>query len=72
MPATNAKLRRRAARMVELAAGVDAEAAAAALAAAGGDVKVAVLIAADGVSPAAAAERLAAHGGNLRRARGEA
>jgi N-acetylmuramic acid 6-phosphate etherase len=71
MPATNAKLRRRAARMVELAAGVGTEAAEAALATAGGDVKAAVLIAAEGLSAAQAAERLAAHGGNLRRARGD-
>jgi N-acetylmuramic acid 6-phosphate etherase len=68
MPATNAKLRRRAARMVELAAGVAPEAAAAALAAAGGDTRVAVLVAAEGISAAQAAARLAEHGGSLRRA----
>jgi N-acetylmuramic acid 6-phosphate etherase len=67
MPATNAKLRARAARMVELAAGVPAEAAEAALAAADGDVKVAVLVA-RGRDPEAAKAALAAAGGNLRRA----
>jgi len=67
MPATNAKLRARAARMVELAAEVPAEAAVAALAAAAGDVKLAVLVARGrGVEEAKAA--LAAAGGNLRRA----
>lgn len=67
MPATNAKLRARAARMVELAAEVPAEAAAAALAAADGDVKVAVLVA-RGRDPEEAKTSLAAAGGNLRRA----
>lgn len=67
MPATNAKLRARAARMVELAAEVPAETAAAALAAAEGDVKLAVLVARGrGVEEAKAA--LAAAGGSLRRA----
>src|SRR6185436_7315185 len=67
MPATNAKLRARAARMVELAAEVPAYAAAAALSAADGDVKVAVLVAlGSGVDTAKAA--LAAAGGSLRRA----
>jgi N-acetylmuramic acid 6-phosphate etherase len=67
MPATNAKLRARAARMVELAAEVNAAAAAESLAAAGGEVKVAVLVARGrGVDDAKAA--LAAAGGSLRRA----
>lgn len=65
MPATNAKLRRRAAAMVELAAGVDADAAAAALEAAGGDVKRAVLVAARGLAPEEAERRLREAGGNL-------
>jgi N-acetylmuramic acid 6-phosphate etherase len=68
MPATNAKLRRRAARMVELIAGVAAEEATAALDAAGGNVKRAVLVAARGLTPEAAGERLEAVGGSLRRA----
>jgi len=71
MPATNEKLRRRAARMVELAAGVTAAEAEAALAAASGDVKVGVLVA-RGLTPEAAAAALAAAGGNLRRALGGA
>ncbi|HEV8241598.1 MAG TPA: N-acetylmuramic acid 6-phosphate etherase [Thermoanaerobaculia bacterium] len=67
MPATNAKLRARAARMVELAAEVSAEQAATALAAADGDVKVAVVVA-RGRSVEEARAALAAAGGNLRRA----
>ena len=70
MPATNAKLRRRAAAMVERIAGVDAETAAAALAAAGGDVKRAVLVAAQGIDAGEAGRRLEAAGGNLRKALG--
>jgi N-acetylmuramic acid 6-phosphate etherase len=71
MPATNAKLRRRAARMVELAAGVTREVAERALAAAGGDTKVAVLMAARELTAEAAAELLTAARGSLRRALGE-
>lgn len=67
MPATNAKLQSRAARMVELAAGVSPAAAEAALAAAGGAIKLAVLLA-RGSSVAQATAALAAAGGNLRRA----
>jgi N-acetylmuramic acid 6-phosphate etherase len=70
MPATNEKLRRRAARMVELAAEVTPEAAAAALESSGGDVKVAVLVA-SGREPAEAAAALEQAGGSLRRALGE-
>jgi len=65
MPATNAKLRARAARMVELAAEVPAAAAAAALQAAQGDVKVAVLLA-RGWDAAEAKAALDAAGGRLR------
>jgi N-acetylmuramic acid 6-phosphate etherase len=67
MPATNAKLRRRAAVMVELLAEVDPAAAAAALAAAGGEVKTAVLVA-RGQSADEARQALEAAGGNLRQA----
>ena len=70
MPATNAKLRRRAAHMVELAAGVGPEEAEAALAAAGGHVKTAVLVAALGLSPETAAALLERHRGSLREALG--
>jgi N-acetylmuramic acid 6-phosphate etherase len=70
MPATNAKLRRRAVRMVELAAGVSAEEAETALGAAGGHVKTAVLVAALGLSPEGAAALLEGHGGSLREALG--
>jgi N-acetylmuramic acid 6-phosphate etherase len=69
MPATNEKLRGRAARMVELAAGVSAAEAAAALAAASGDVKLGVLVA-RGLTPEEGVAALAAAGGNLRRALG--
>lgn len=68
MPATNAKLRRRASRMVELAAEVSPEEAEAALEAAGGHVKTAVLVAALGITPEEARGRLAEHGGILREA----
>ena len=67
MPATNAKLRRRAAVMVELLAEVDPAAAAAALDAAGGEVKTAVLVA-RGWGADEARQALAAAGGNLRQA----
>jgi N-acetylmuramic acid 6-phosphate etherase len=67
MPATNAKLRRRAAQMVELLAEVSAEEAERALAAAGGEVKTAVLVA-RGWEPSPARAALAAAGGSLRRA----
>jgi N-acetylmuramic acid 6-phosphate etherase len=70
MPATNAKLRRRAARMVELAAGVAPEEAETALRAAGGHVKTAVLVAARGLSREEAAALLERHGGSLREALG--
>jgi N-acetylmuramic acid 6-phosphate etherase len=66
MPATNAKLRRRAAAMVELATGCDAARAQAALAATHGRVKTAVLVAALGCDAAEAERRLAAAGGVLR------
>ncbi len=63
--AENAKLRERAARMVAAISGADAATAAAALAAAGGQVREAVLIA-RGASPVDAARLLAGAGGRLR------
>jgi len=69
---TNAKLRRRATRLVEQAAGVDPTRAAAALEAAGGQVKVAVASLRLGISAQDAASRLASAGGRLREVLGEA
>lgn len=68
MPPTNAKLRKRALRMVELAAGVSPEAAAAALEKADGQVKLAIVLARTHLSPDAARRALQEHGGRLRRA----
>lgn len=65
--ADNDKLRARAAAMVATIAGVEAEAARAALAAAGGAVRPAVLIA-RGLTPEAARARLVRSGGHLRAA----
>jgi N-acetylmuramic acid 6-phosphate etherase len=70
--ATNSKLRRRAVRLVEQAAGVDAATAQAALAAADGHVKVAIAALRLGVSPEEAAARLTAADGRLREVFGEA
>ncbi len=69
MRATNAKLRIRAVKMVASLANCGEAEAAAALAASGGQIKLAVLVA-SGNSVAAAQERLAASGGNLRLALG--
>lgn len=66
MPATNAKLRRRAVRMVELAAGVDQARASATLERCGGELKTAIVVAALGVEPEVARARLAQAGGRLR------
>jgi len=66
--ADNEKLRQRAARMVGDIAGVDAAAAVAAVGAAGGDVKLAVLIVSGAPGLDAARARLAGHDGSLRRA----
>lgn len=71
MPATNEKLRARAVRMVELATGVARSAAASAIAASGGSVKEAILIAKRGVPADEAREMLRANGGNLRKVLGE-
>ena len=70
--ATNAKLRRRAARIVAAAAGVGEDRAAAALAASGGHARVAILMLRLGLDAEAARARLARAGGSLRRALGEA
>jgi N-acetylmuramic acid 6-phosphate etherase len=64
--ATNAKLRRRAVRIVRDAAGVDEEAAAAALAAADGHAKTAIVALLAGVDAAEAAARLDRARGHVR------
>jgi len=66
MPATNEKLRNRAVRMVELAAGVQRTAAVQAIRDADGNVKLATVIAAKKLSAADARALLDAHRGNLR------
>lgn len=66
----NAKLRRRAERMVAELAGIDAERAASLLAAAAGEIKRAVMMA-NGRSAEEAAATLARHGGRLRSALAE-
>jgi N-acetylmuramic acid 6-phosphate etherase len=68
---TNAKLVARAKGIVRALAGCTAAEAEALWAKAGGDLKLAVLLA-DGLDPAAARARLEAAGGNLRRARAKA
>jgi N-acetylmuramic acid 6-phosphate etherase len=70
--ATNAKLRHRAVRLVEQAAGVEPAQAAAALESAGGQVKVAIASLRLGIPASAAAERLSTVNGNLRDLLGEA
>ncbi|HYU33263.1 MAG TPA: N-acetylmuramic acid 6-phosphate etherase [Thermoanaerobaculia bacterium] len=66
MPATNEKLRRRAVRMVELAADLQLEPAAQALREAEGNVKLAVVMAKKKLDRAEAERALARHRGNLR------
>lgn len=66
--ATNAKLRRRAARIVREITGADEAASAAALAQAGGRVKPALVMLMAGVDAAEAERRLAAAGGRVREA----
>jgi N-acetylmuramic acid 6-phosphate etherase len=68
MRVANSKLRDRAARICQVATGCDEPAARAALAAAGDDISVAVVMLARGADPAAARAALDAAGGNLRRA----
>jgi N-acetylmuramic acid 6-phosphate etherase len=69
--ASNAKLRRRAVRLVEQATGVGSDAAETALMAAGGEVKLAIAALRLGVSSEEAAKRLAAADGRLRAVLGE-
>jgi N-acetylmuramic acid 6-phosphate etherase len=64
--ASNAKLRGRARRAVELATDASVEEAEAALAAAGGDTKVAIVTLLTGLDAEAARDRLAAAGGSIR------
>lgn len=71
MPATNAKLRRRAEQMVELAAGVPPDVARAAIDDAGGNVKTAIVMARTGATAEQAREMLSRNEGNLRSALGE-
>jgi N-acetylmuramic acid 6-phosphate etherase len=66
MPATNEKLRNRAVRMVELAAGVQRPAAVQAICDAGGNVKLATVMAAKKLSADDARALLEARGGTLR------
>jgi len=67
MPATNEKLRSRAVRMVELASGVSRPAAVQAIRDAGGNVKLASVMAGKRLSLDDAKAILAVHGGNLRK-----
>lgn len=71
MPATNVKLRDRAVRMVELAAGVSRAEAGRAFAESGSSVKVAAVMAKLGLSRDEAEGRLASSGGRLREVFGE-
>ncbi|MBL8697446.1 MAG: N-acetylmuramic acid 6-phosphate etherase [Alphaproteobacteria bacterium] len=69
MQATNAKLRRRAVRMLMRLARCGEPEALRAMDAAGGDLKVAILMTLDGIARDEAVRRLAAAGGLVRRAR---
>ncbi|MGZ7040981.1 MAG: N-acetylmuramic acid 6-phosphate etherase [Thermoanaerobaculia bacterium] len=66
MPATNEKLRNRAVRMVEIAAGVARPVAAQAIRDANGNIRIASVIARRKVSPDEAKDILRQHGGDLR------
>ncbi len=68
---TNQKLRRRAARILEQAAGADVSAAGRALRQAGHSARVALVMLKTGANAAAARKKLARAGGNLRAALGE-
>lgn len=70
MQASNAKLRARSLRMLQRLSGRGEDEARAALEAASGDLKCAILVLLDGIDPAEARRRLAAAGGVVRRARG--
>jgi N-acetylmuramic acid 6-phosphate etherase len=67
LQATNAKLRSRSERMVAEVCGVDREAARPILDAAGGSVKIAIVMQALGISRDEALQRLVAAGGSVRR-----
>ncbi|MFZ2490477.1 MAG: N-acetylmuramic acid 6-phosphate etherase [Thermoanaerobaculia bacterium] len=67
MPATNEKLRSRAVRMVELAAGITRPAAVEALREAGGNLRLAAVIGKRNVTAGEARRLLEEHGGDLRR-----
>jgi N-acetylmuramic acid 6-phosphate etherase len=69
--ATNEKLRARAQRIVQKAAGTDQVQARRALDAAGGEVKTAIVMLRTGTGAADARDRLERSGGNLRRALSE-
>jgi N-acetylmuramic acid 6-phosphate etherase len=69
--ATNTKLRRRAVRLIQQATSVDASAAADALNAADGSVKLAIVMLRLSLSPQESARRLETAGGRLREALGE-
>lgn len=69
--ATSAKLVERSKRTIMLVTGIDYDGAVAALAAAGGSVKTAIVMIRAGVSRAEAAQRLSAAGGFVHRALGE-
>jgi N-acetylmuramic acid 6-phosphate etherase len=71
MRATNEKLRDRARRIVEQAAQAPPDVAAAALNAAAGETRVAIVMLRTGDTAEAARERLQAAGGHLRQALGE-
>jgi N-acetylmuramic acid 6-phosphate etherase len=71
MVAANEKLRARARRAVALATGAEDAAADAALEAAGGDVKVAIVSLVSGIDAGAARSRLESAGGVVRKALAE-
>lgn len=68
MQASNIKLHQRARRIVAQACGISEEAAGAALQAAGGEVKTAIVAVKAGIAPEEARERLARSGGRVRMA----
>jgi N-acetylmuramic acid 6-phosphate etherase len=68
LQATNEKLRARAVRIIAYAAATDDTVASAALAAAGGDTRIAIVALRLGVDTDQARRRLDEHGGNIRRA----
>lgn len=65
--ATNHKLHRRALRIVQLATGLDEDAAETLLRASGGEVKTAIVVGRTSIEPELAREKLSAHGNLLRK-----